>query len=231
MLHICQITSIQPESLCHLDLCPASLLSKLLQSPPNPNADVLGHKMPSWLVDSARQTGYEQHQVSGCLVRGLPGRSLRTAARLRTAVRGLCPTTLARCFITANPWHEKGKQLEQPTTTEEAISASGLDWRVKLLPIQTDEALPREITSRMEVMRDDLKPGDPKSVLGLVYPVNSHPAPLGRQTKESKQPLSAEWECISLGHWKTFPNPLLGFRTRATHNRVRSPGKRLFSAD
>jgi hypothetical protein len=42
------------------------------------------------------------------------------------------------------PWHEKGKQLEQPTTAEEAISASGLDWRVKLVPIQTDEALPRK---------------------------------------------------------------------------------------
>ncbi|MGB9485474.1 MAG: hypothetical protein WCD04_05085, partial [Terriglobia bacterium] len=55
-------------------------------------------------------------------------------------------------------------------TTEEAISASGLDWRVKLVPIQTDEALPRKNTCRMEVVRDDLNSGDPKSVLGLVYP-------------------------------------------------------------
>jgi hypothetical protein len=90
------------------------------------------------------------------------------------------------------PWHEKGKQLEQPTTAEEAISASGLDWRVKLVPIQTDEALPRKITCRMEVVRDDLKSGDSKSVLGVVYPVNGRPAPLGRQTKESRQLLPVE---------------------------------------
>jgi hypothetical protein len=89
--------------LCHLDLCPASLLSKLLQSPPNPNADVLGHKMPSWLVDSVQQTGYEQHQVLGCLVRGLPGRGLRTAARLRLDERGVWLTMLVRCFTTAKP--------------------------------------------------------------------------------------------------------------------------------
>ena len=38
------------------------------------------------------------------------------------------------------------------------------------MPTQTEEALPREITSRMAVMRNDLKSGDPKSVLGLVYP-------------------------------------------------------------
>jgi hypothetical protein len=30
------------------------------------------------------------------------------------------------------------------------------------VPIQTDEALPREITRRMEVVRDDLKSGDSK---------------------------------------------------------------------
>jgi hypothetical protein len=82
-------------------------------------------------------------------------------------------------LLRQTPWREKGKQLEQPTTTEEAISASGLDWRVKLVPIQTDEALPREITRRMAVVRDDLKSCDPKSVLGLVYPVNSHPGAVG----------------------------------------------------
>ena len=68
------------------------------------------------------------------------------------------------------PWHEKGKQLKQRATAEEAISAGGLDWREKLVPIQTDEALRREITRRMAVVHDDLNSGDPKSVLGLVYP-------------------------------------------------------------
>ena len=58
----------------------------------------------------------------------------------------------------------------QRATAEEAISAGGLDWREKLVPIQTDEALRREITRRMAVVRDDLNSGDPKSVLGLVYP-------------------------------------------------------------
>jgi hypothetical protein len=47
------------------------------------------------------------------------------------------------------------------------------------VPIQTDEALPRKNTCRMAVVRDDLKSCDPKSVLGLVYPVNSHPAAWG----------------------------------------------------
>ena len=72
-LRVCQITPIQPELLCHLDLCPASLLSELSQSPPEPNADVLGHKMPSWLGDSPQQSGYEQHQVRGCSAGRLPG--------------------------------------------------------------------------------------------------------------------------------------------------------------
>ena len=61
VLHIRQISSIQPESLCHLNLRPASSLSKLFQSPPNPDADVLGHNIPSWLEDSVPQTGYIPH--------------------------------------------------------------------------------------------------------------------------------------------------------------------------
>jgi hypothetical protein len=67
-------------------------------------------------------------------------------------------------------WHKTGKQLKQPTNAEEAISASGLDGYVKPVPTQKDEALRREIARRMAVVRDDLNSGDPKSVLGLVYP-------------------------------------------------------------
>jgi len=47
VLHIRQITSVQPEFLCHLNLRPASLLSKLSQSPPNPDADILSHTLSS----------------------------------------------------------------------------------------------------------------------------------------------------------------------------------------
>ena len=63
-----------------------------------------------------------------------------------------------------------GKQLEETATAGEAMSAGGLDWREKLVPIQTEKALSKRISRRMAVMRDDLKSGDPKSVLGLVYP-------------------------------------------------------------
>ena len=58
-------------------------------------------------------------------------------------------------------WHKTGKQLKQPTNAEEAISAGGLDGYVKLVPTQKDEALRREITRRMAVVRDDLNSGDP----------------------------------------------------------------------
>jgi len=50
------------------------------------------------------------------------------------------------------------------------MGGGGLDWREKLLPIQTKKALSRRTTRRMAVVRGDLKPCDPKSVSGLVYP-------------------------------------------------------------
>ena len=107
VLHIRQITSIQPEFLCHLNLRPAALLSELSQSPPNPDADVIGHNLSSWLEDSAPQSGYKQHRARGCFVRGLVDRRLRTAARLRTDRTGLCPTTLERFYCGETPCYEK----------------------------------------------------------------------------------------------------------------------------
>jgi phage/plasmid-like protein (TIGR03299 family) len=68
------------------------------------------------------------------------------------------------------PWHKKGTQVPQPATAEDAIKAGGLNWRVRLVSIQTDERQPREITRRVAVVRDDMKPGDPRAVLGVVYP-------------------------------------------------------------
>lgn len=68
------------------------------------------------------------------------------------------------------PWHKKGNKLTQPATAEEAIQAGRLDWGVKLVPIQTDERLPRGITRRMAVVRDDRESGDPNAVLGVVHP-------------------------------------------------------------
>jgi phage/plasmid-like protein (TIGR03299 family) len=68
------------------------------------------------------------------------------------------------------PWHKKGNRLEQPATANEALKAGGLNWGVRRVPIETHERLPREIAKRVAVVRDDLDPGDPRAVVGVVHP-------------------------------------------------------------
>jgi phage/plasmid-like protein (TIGR03299 family) len=81
------------------------------------------------------------------------------------------PANVGKMFYYGGiPWHKEGTPLVRPATAEEAIKAGGLDWVVRLVPIQTRESPPRSITKRMAVVRDDLKSGDPNAVLGVVHP-------------------------------------------------------------
>jgi hypothetical protein len=81
------------------------------------------------------------------------------------------PDNVGKMFYCGEvPWHKKGTKLTQPATAKEAIKAGGLEWRVKLVPIQTDEESPRKISRRVAVVRDDLESGEPNAVLGVVYP-------------------------------------------------------------
>ncbi len=49
------------------------------------------------------------------------------------------------------PWHGLGMQLAEPATAEEAITAAGLDYRVTLKPLITDDGL--SVPMRKAVIR------------------------------------------------------------------------------
>jgi phage/plasmid-like protein (TIGR03299 family) len=68
------------------------------------------------------------------------------------------------------PWHGLGKKLDRPATLEEAMKHGGLDWNVSLVPLVTYEATSNTVSQRCAVVRDDVPPGEPGRVLGVVHP-------------------------------------------------------------
>lgn len=67
----------------------------------------------------------------------------------------------AMMYVGEVPWHRLGTKLEQPATALEAIQASGLDYRVELKQLTTNDG--NEVTSRKATVRSDTS-----EVLGVV---------------------------------------------------------------
>lgn len=67
--------------------------------------------------------------------------------------------------VKEKPWHKLGTVVENAPTVKEAIKLAGLDWKVELKAIQTDEdgEEATKITSHKAVVREDTK-----DVLGVV---------------------------------------------------------------
>jgi phage/plasmid-like protein (TIGR03299 family) len=59
------------------------------------------------------------------------------------------------------PWHGLGSKLGAPATAEEAIVAAGLNYKVKMVPMRTDDGIP--VIQRKAIIRSDTK-----DVLGVV---------------------------------------------------------------
>ena len=68
------------------------------------------------------------------------------------------------------PWHELGTELTHAATLEEALSAGGLDWTVSMKPLVRAGEYQSDVPQRQAVVRDDVKPGLPGRVLGVVHP-------------------------------------------------------------
>ena len=64
------------------------------------------------------------------------------------------------------PWHGLGTRLDRPATAKEALEAAGLNWKVILRPIFTDDGTP--IRGRYATVRSDRGVLDERRVLGVV---------------------------------------------------------------
>ena len=77
----------------------------------------------------------------------------------------------AIAYFGETPWHRLGTRLDQPATAAEAIGAAGLNYRVELQPLQTDQWL--DVPQRKAVVRTDTE-----VVLGVVgnsyQPIQNH---------------------------------------------------------
>ena len=67
----------------------------------------------------------------------------------------------AMMYVGEVPWHRLGTKLDQPATAREAITAAGLDYRVELKPLKTDDG--NDVPTRKATVRTDTN-----QVLGVV---------------------------------------------------------------
>jgi len=68
------------------------------------------------------------------------------------------------------PWHKLGTKLDKPATMEEALKAGGLDWTVSMMPLVLAGEHVSDAPQRQAIVRDDVLPGQPGRVLGVVHP-------------------------------------------------------------
>ena len=77
----------------------------------------------------------------------------------------------AMMYAGETPWHGLGTKLDEPATAEEAIEAAGLNYRVEMQPLVTEQGIP--VPTRQAVIRSDTN--DVLGVVGNSYqPVQNH---------------------------------------------------------
>jgi phage/plasmid-like protein (TIGR03299 family) len=73
-------------------------------------------------------------------------------------------------YFGERPWHKLGTKIEEPATIEEALTVGGLDWTVSMQRLVLAGEYESGAPQRQAIVRDDVKPGLPGRVLGVVHP-------------------------------------------------------------